>query len=343
MSDIHTEIVTGPSAWIGADLRNEPDWIYTFTPDELDELDAALQQVKTRGLAFNEIDREVFPLPTLSAKLSAFLDEIRLGRGFVVLRGLPVQAYSDEDVGRLFWGMGRYLGEPVAQNPQGDVLGHVFDHGRTYGEIDVRGYQSNAHLPFHSDGSDMVGLLCLRQAKSGGASSIVSSVTLHNEILKRRPSLLPALYRGYYYIRREAALTDRPISSNRIPVFGAQEGYVSCRIVPTQIEAACEKTGTPLGADEREALDFFVELAKDPELHLDMYLQPGDIQLCNNYTILHSRTDFEDWPESERQRHMVRLWLTFAERRPLSPEFPPQNGYEPDNLVELALASDTDG
>lgn len=105
MSDIHTEIVMEPSAWIGANLRNEPDWTYTFTPDELDELDTVLQQVKTRGLALNEIDREAFPLPTLSAKLSACLDEIRLGRGFVVLRGLPVQAYSDEDVGLLFWGL----------------------------------------------------------------------------------------------------------------------------------------------------------------------------------------------------------------------------------------------
>jgi hypothetical protein len=129
----------------------------------------------------------------------------------VVLRGLPVRRYRDEDVGLIFWGFGRYMGAPLYQNPQGELLGHVYDHGRTYGNIDVRGYETNAYLPYHTDAGDVVGLLCLRRSLEGGLSSIVSSTTVHNEILARHPEYLGLLYNGYYYIRREAALTERGV------------------------------------------------------------------------------------------------------------------------------------
>lgn len=341
MSKIHETIVTGTSAWIGSELSDAAVYTHQFSANEAAEIDTALSFLKSSGKAPAECERADFPLPTFANTLADALQEVRLGRGFKLLRGLDTEKYTDEDVGLIFWGLGLYLGRPVAQNPRGDILGHVFDHGRKYGGmagIDTRGYQSHALLPYHTDGSDMVGLLCLRQAKHGGSSSIVSSVTLHNEFLKRRPDLLPVLYRGYYYIRREAALTDRPISEHRIPVFGTKDGFISCRIVPAQIEAACIKTGEPLADDEREALDLLVALANDSALHLDMYLEPGDIQLCNNHTILHSRTEFEDWPEPERQRHMVRLWLTFVERRALAEGFPELNGYVKDELVEPALS-----
>ncbi|MGH7155148.1 MAG: TauD/TfdA family dioxygenase [Acetobacteraceae bacterium] len=297
-----------------------------------------MRGVKARGLELGQVGRGSFPLPTLSQKLTAWLEEIRAGRGFVVVRGLNVTDYSDEDVGMIFWALGSHLGDPVTQNPSGDLLGHVYDHGRKYGEIDVRGYETNAHLPFHSDGCDLVGLLCLRRAKCGGLSSIVSSVTIHNEILRQHPKYLEPLYNGFHYIKREAALTDDPVTANRIPVFGARDGHVSSRLVRNQINAACTKTGKPLAPLEQAALDFLDQLAYDPEIHLDMDLQLGDMQLCNNLTILHSRTGFEDWPETERRRHMIRLWLTFRERRPLADGFPSQNGYGRNRIAEVAFA-----
>src|SRR4029450_13302422 len=146
------------------------------------------------------------------------LEEIRSGRGFLVLRGLPVARYSDDDVGAIFWGMGRYLGSPLYQNPQGDLLGHVYDHGRTYGNIDVRGYETNAYLPYHTDAGDMVGLLCLRRGIEGGLSSIVSSTTVHNEILAQHPEYLGLLYDGYHYILREATLTAWGVSERPPPL-----------------------------------------------------------------------------------------------------------------------------
>ncbi|MGH7124927.1 MAG: TauD/TfdA family dioxygenase [Stellaceae bacterium] len=281
------------------------------------------------------VRRPDFVLPSLAPKLAEHLEEISNGRGFVVFRGLPVERYAQKDTECILWGIGTHLGLAVTQNPKGELLGHVFDHGRKYGEIDVRGYETRAHLPFHTDSGDIIALLCLRRARSGGLSSIVSSITLHNEILRRHPEYLSPLYRGFYYIKREAALGDDSVSAQRIPVFGCANGLISCRLIRNQINAACKKMGTPLGHLEKQALDFFASLASSDEYHLDMDLQLGDIQVCNNYTILHSRTEFEDWPEPGRGRHMLRLWLSARNRRPLAPEFPQHNGYG--EIAEVAF------
>jgi hypothetical protein len=336
-SEIYQKIVTGPSAWVGRDLANSTEWIHHFSPEELDELDRALTIVRKKRGDLAEIRQSDFPLPTLGPRLRRHLEEIRNGRGFVVLRGFPVGRYSDEEVGVAFWGIGTYLGVPVTQNPRGELLGHVYDYGRKYGNIDVRGYETNAYLPFHTDACDLVGLLCLRRAKSGGLSSIVSAITLHNEILRRHPEYLAPLYRGFRYIKREAALTEDPVTENLIPVFGHSDGIISCRLVRNQINAACVKLGIPLDERGRAALDFLDELAYDDALHLDMDLQLGDMQLCNNYTILHSRTEYEDWPEKARGRHMLRLWLSFRERRPLAANFPQHNGYGLGQIAEVAF------
>lgn len=340
MSVIHRTRIDHPSAWYGRDLSRDLSWVVHLTPQELAEIDAAAKDVKAKGLSLDRVGRDDFPLPTLGPKLLAQLAEIRDGRGFVVLRGVNPTQYSDEDVGLIFWGIGTYLGEPVTQNPRGDLLGHVYDHGRNYGDIDVRGYETKAHLPFHTDGCDLVGLLCLRRAKAGGLSSVVSSVTLHNEILKHHPEYLPPLYTGFHYIRREAALSESPITPTRLPVFGARDGFVSCRLVRNQISAACVKSGKPLQPLEEAALDYLDSLARDPGIHLDMDLQPGDMQLCNNYTILHSRTEFDDYPDPQRRRHMIRLWLILRERRPLADGFPAHNGYGRNQIAEVALQAE---
>ncbi len=334
---VHDQIVEHPCAWYGRDLARDTCWLVQLTDADLGEIDAAIQAVTAHGLSLEQVGRSSFPLPQLGPKLAGYLTEIRDGRGFVVLRGLPVQRYSDAQVGMIFWALGAYLGTPVGQNPRGDLLGHVYDHGRNYGDIDVRGYETRAHLPFHTDGCDIVGLLCLRRAKAGGLSSVVSAVTIHNEILRRHPEYLPALYRGFHYIRREAALTDAAVTPHRIPVFGAKDGFISARLVRNQINAAVEKTGVPLEPIEKAALDLFDELAQDADIHLDMDLQLGDMQLCNNYTVLHSRTAFEDYPEPERRRHMIRLWLKFRERRPMGEGFIEHMGYKRNEIIEVAL------
>ena len=328
MSLIWTKSIASPKAWRGETLTGDPSWVMTLSAPEVAELEHALAVAKATGRSLAEIEREHFPLPTLAPRLARALDEIYDGRGFVVVRGLPVARYADDDVGLIFWGIGRYLGSPLYQNPQGDLLGHVYDHGRTYGNIDVRGYETNAYLPYHTDGCDLVGLMCRRRGIAGGLSSIVSSVSVHNEILAHHPEYLGLLYNGFYYIRREEALSGSGVSERPVPVFGCRDGVVSCRYIRNQINAGAVKRGIPLTTIERAALDYLDEVTRRPDLRLDMDLEPGDIQLCNNYTILHSRTEFIDGPDPDRKRHMLRLWLKFPRPWPIADDFPDQVGYK---------------
>jgi len=329
MSLVWTKQITTAKAWRGDVLERDTSWIVTLTDAEIADIDRALAAAKVTGRPVEEIEREHFPLTVMRAKLEGAVTEMYDGRGFVVLRGLPVERYSDDDVGLIFWGFGRYMGAPLYQNPQGEILGHVYDHGRTYGNIDVRGYETNAYLPYHTDAGDMVGLLCLRRGLEGGLSSIVSSTTVHNEIAAQHPEYLGLLYNGYYYIRREAALTERGISEKPIPVFGHRDGVVSCRYIRNQINAGAVKREVLLTTLEKAALDFLDEQTKRPDLRLDMDLELGDIQFINNYTTLHSRTGFVDGPEPHQKRHMLRLWLKFPKPWPLSAEFPAHMGYKP--------------
>ena len=321
--------VVGAKAWRGETLARETSWIVRLTDAEIADVERALAAAKASGKPLEAITRDDFPLTAMRPRLEQALADMYDGRGFVVLRGLPVTRWSDEDTGLVFWGLGRYLGSPLYQNPQGELLGHVYDHGRTYGNIDVRGYETNAYLPYHTDAGDMVGLLCLRRSLEGGLSSIVSSVTVHNEILANHPEYLGLLYNGFYYIRREAALTERGVSDKPIPVFGARDGVVSCRYIRNQINAGAVKRRVPLTTLEQAALDYLDECTRRPDLRLDMDLEPGDIQFINNYTTLHSRTGFVDGPEPNQKRHMLRLWLKFPRAWPLGPEFPAHMGYKP--------------
>src|SRR5262249_45864108 len=244
MSSIWTKPISGPKAWRGDTLgRDTSSGLVSRTPDEIADIDGALATAKASGRPLEDIGREQFPLTIARARLEQTVAELYDGRGFVVLRGLPVERYEDDNVGLIFWGLGRYMGSPLHQHPQGDLLGHVAGPGRTSGNIDVRGYETSAYLPYHTDAGDVVGLLCLRRALEGGLSSIVSSVTVHNEILAHRPEYLGLLYNGFYYIRREAALTERGVSDRPIPVFGNAGEVVSCRYIRSQINRGAAKRG----------------------------------------------------------------------------------------------------
>jgi hypothetical protein len=340
MTTVWMKPITTPKAWRGRDVAADPSWIVTLTPAEIADVDRAVATAKASGQPLEAITREDFPLPVLRARLEGVLREIVDGRGFVVVRGLPVARYRDDDVGLIFWGLGRYLGSPLYQNPQGDLLGHVFDQGRAYGNIDVRGYETNAYLPYHTDAGDLVGLLCLRRALEGGLSSLVSSTTVHNEILAHHPEYLGLLYNGFYYIRREAALTERAVSDRPIPVFGQKDGVVSCRYIRNQINAGAVKREVPLTALEKAALDYFDEQTRRVDLRLDMDLQAGDIQFINNYTVLHSRTGFVDGPEPHQKRHMLRLWLKFPQPWPIGADFPAHMGYKPAQDVPILMEAE---
>jgi len=305
------------SAWFGPELTESTDWIYRPSEAEIAEVENAGRELAESSLDLTLIDVEDFPIPTLGPRLQHLLDEVLAGRGFMLIRGMPVGRWTKREAAIAFLGIGVHLGNLRMQNADGHLLGHVRDLGRSSLNPDTRIYQTRERQTHHTDSCDVVGLLCLRAAKSGGLSSLVSSTTIFNEIRRRRPDLLRVLLDPIETdCRGEVPEGGKPYFS--IPVFNWHEGLVSAIYQRQYIESARRFPGVrPLSPLQIQALDLFDELANDPALHLTMELQPGDMQFVHNHTILHDRTAFEDFPEPERKRHLLRLWVAPLNARPL--------------------------
>jgi hypothetical protein len=298
-----------PQAWYGPEQARLSDWRHELTDSDRRELRAALDVAKASGLPLQELRREHFPLTGLAGRLGRLRREALHGRGFFLLRGVPISDYTPWESAAAFWGMGLYLGEAVSQNGKGHVLGHVANLGLDYADPEVRGYQTSARLNFHTDSSDLVGLLCLQTPQSGGLSSIVSSTTVWNEMVRRRPDLARVLLEPVFYTRwGEVGAGMKPYYG--VPVFSPCDGHMVTRYVRSSIRKAQLMPEVPrLTPAQEEALDFFDSLTNDPSLNLSMEFNPGDVQMLCNHWILHSRTAYVDWPEPERRRHLLRLWL----------------------------------
>jgi hypothetical protein len=306
--------IDAPFAWKGADLRCRTDWIRRFGPAELAEIDAGLQAVKRRGLDWIDVTREEFPLPGFSAELATIARELESGRGMILLRGLPL-AYSAEDLRLVYWGIGSHLGTAVSQGGRGELLGIVEDEGQAVENTRLRGSKTARELPFHADRCDIVGLLCVRKAKAGGLSRIVSAAAIHNEVLRRRPDLIDAFYADWHNSRQG---DEQPGEARAYPkpIFGFRDGHFTGLFSPAFIRFAQEFPEVPrLTRQQEEALGLFDDLSD--ELALDMAFEPGDIQLLNNHLIYHARTSYEDYPERDRKRLLLRLWLAVPGSRPL--------------------------
>ncbi len=315
-TDIHRFPIAGASAWTRAGIAADDGWIHVLTDAEIDDLDRALQGVRGWTGKLSDLSRSDFPLPVLAPRLAKLEDEVRTGRGFALLRGIPVERYNDDDVFLLKWGIGTHLGRAISQNTYGDMLGHVFDHGMgDLSAVRTRGYQTNAALDFHVDRADMTSLLCLRQGRTGGRSRIVSSISVHNAILARHPEYLPTLYEGLPYIVVEAA---GAIQTWNGPVFGVTDGVLSCSFRRNTIQKAIDSPGVTLTPLKAAALACMDATMNDPSLAFEMELRPGDIQFVNNYTTMHGRTAFADGDDKGQRRHLVRLWLKFLTPRPAS-------------------------
>jgi len=315
--------IQGPSAWIGADMRaREQEWTYCLSPLEIAEIEAAAEAVRSRGLDLADIRREDFPLPTLGPRLERLRAEVLNGRGFVLLRGMPVENRPIAEAAIAYWGVGTYFGSARSQNAKGHLLGHIYDLGGSSAtDPTIRSYATAERQNFHIDRCDVVALLCLRRAKSGGLSAIVSSMTVHNVMAERRPDLLERLYRSFPVDRRgEVPPGKGPFYE--APVFNEFAGTLSVLYSRLHIGSAQRfPEARRLTAADYEALDMLADLAGDPDLRLDMTFMPGDIQFLHNHTILHARSEYEDWPEVERKRHLLRLWLAPPDARALPPVF----------------------
>jgi len=327
MKHILRDPITDATAWRASDFKSENDWMVELSPAHLDELHDALASLqKNNSLGFG---REAFQLPSLGPVLEDVSDEIQNGRGFAVIRGLDISQYQTHQLERLLWGIGTYLGAGIVQNADGDLIGRVTDHGETYAGTDpyksgIRGYRTRVALPPHTDSCDVVGLMCVRKAKSGGESSVVSAMAIYNEIIATRPDLLEALCEGFHIDLVGKGTAADQVSFKRIPVFSYFGGKLSCRYNKRQIEIGAEKSGQPLSHRHQEAIDLVRELSLKPKFRLAMDLAPGDIQFLNNRITLHARETFEDHDAPDKKRVMLRLWLSTPGGRPLAPELADQ-------------------
>lgn len=320
MGQILKDRITGPSAWTAADIASDESWILHLSAAEIADIDAALAVAKATGRDFPDLAAADFPLAVLGPRLTRLAVELEDGRGFALLRGLPIDRYSDDEINLIYYGLGLNMGQPVRQNPKGDLLGQVMNVG-DLDDKNTRVYQTNLYLPYHTDPSDVVGLLCIRKAREGGLSSLVAVASVYNELLARFPEYLGLFYKQWFYAHLGEDLPS-PTS-----LFAMHEGKLNFRYLRQYIELGHEVREQPLSAVEIEALDVLDSIVHQPELRVDMMLEPGDIQFANNHLVLHSRTSFEDFDDVTQRRKLLRLWLKMPNARKQPKGFPGRNGF----------------
>ena len=310
MTSIAREPLATPSTWLGPALKNSDDWVRRLTPEQVVDLENAVAVAKARGKPTTELTRDDFPLPVLAPAIAEWMNALQHGRGFINVKGIPVEGRSDEDVAIFHWGLGLYMGTAVSQNAAGDVLGHVRDTGADPDDTSVRLYKTRVGLGFHSDGSDLVALLCIRQGRSGGENRLVSTTALYNEILRRRPDLIALLYEPFFWDRNdEQSEGEDPFF--QLPICRLHDGELTFFYLPWYIRKAQRHPQVPrLTPEQNQLLDLIDGIAEDPAFHVEMRLEPGEINYLKNNAVLHARTEYVDFDEPERKRHLVRLWLT---------------------------------
>ena len=323
MTERRTTPVTERSAWSAAELAADPAWRHVLTGAEQAELADAVARVRARGLRAGEFQREDFPLPTLGARIAALADEVETGRGVAMLQGIAVEDYDADAIRALYWGFGVHAGIPISQNSKGQLIAEVTDKGNDYGDINARGFATSAELAPHVDTSDMTVLLCLRAARSGGESRVVSSTSVYNAILAEHPEHLAILHRGFHNdLRGEGPTGDiDELTVNRVPVYSDHAGRVSCSFNYRMIESASVKSGVALEPAERAALDFLREVSLRDALTMRFTLAPGDVQMVSNHSVFHSRTTFVDHEDPARRRCLLRIWTNLRDGRALEPDF----------------------
>jgi len=286
-------------------------------PQELSAVEAsALQSFaeRTTDRDPESIDRSEAALPELQHLATRLSQELEEGAGVVLLRGVPLDA-------RAFWALTLQLGTPVSQSAEGQRLFPVRDAGYQPGDSRFRGPMSSKRLSFHTDRCDVIAFLCIQPAAEGGDTFVVSSVALRDELRRRHPSVLETLSRPYPYLRHTVDVgNQRPYCE--LPIFSERDGFFGAHFLRVLIDRADKSADAPSLTDEqRAALDTLEALAEDPAMHASFRMEPGDVLLLNNWTTFHRRSEFIDAEEPERKRHLLRVWLSMDNSRPIDPRF----------------------
>jgi hypothetical protein len=323
MAQLRLSPVDGPAAWLGADLAADTTWLRPFSPSEIVALCRALEHLRRVNpeLDLAKMTTHDFPIVDLADEIDDLRRAIIDGVGTRAYTGFPVADFNDTELRAIWWGLNLHVGTAVSQSWRGDVIGDVRDLGTGVTGRAGRGYTSNTELNFHSDASDLTGLFFLRQGKTGGVSRLASSVAVHNEIFRRRPDLLAVLYEPFTISCQNNELPGgRPWYD--MPIFGRNGDDIACAYVRTNMLWAAKNTGSPpLTEAQIEAVEFVAEVAAEPQFGVERRFDAGTMWFCSNHTVLHMRTEFTDFDEPDRKRHLLRIWLSLPNGRALPESF----------------------
>jgi len=311
--NVHDRVFTGPMAWIGNKLEAD-EGVVRLTSESREEIVRLAKTLRDNPLPTLALDPEDFALPACRDLMAQAHAALTQGRGFAIIDRLPLEVLDRETAVKIYWLLARMIARPVAQKWLGDMIYTVADlTGKKPGN-GVRPDITNAEQNFHNDNSynvcppDYVALLCLQSAKSGGISRVVSLETAHNLILERHPLLLDRLYQPYWFDRQREHAPDAALALSR-PVFSLEDGRLKTRLSRYLIHQGYELADEPLDERGLSALDALTSILDDPSLYKEFWFKPGQIQILENRGLAHKRSAFVDWPESERKRTLIRLWL----------------------------------
>lgn len=309
------QVIETHAEWRSSDVTDPTEWTLRLDDGDLRELDAALDHARSVADDVLDVTSDDFPLPSLSSRLTQFAHELVEGRGFGRIGTIDVERLGPEDASWIYWGIGMHLGDPWPQNAKGHLLGDVRDQGKAPDDPTARGNEIGGHpLTFHSDGSDLVGLLCLDPGAGGGESLIANALAAHNDLVRDEPTLAAALYEPLPYdFRGEQAEGGRPWY--HVPTFtrhhdSSGRDRLFIRYIRPFIDASQRHDGAPRLTDVQvAAMDAYDRLIFDKANQVEMLLAPGEMQFINNYHVLHGRRRYIDDPENGRVRWLKRLWL----------------------------------
>lgn len=314
--------ISDPADWRGKQLALTQGWRHPLEREELSALvsmaNSVLPQIDGNADNLLRLRRDAFNLGVFTPAVEKLYRELKTGSGIALIKGLPVDELAPVAVAAIYWGIGLHLGDAMPNNPEGDMIGHVTDLGKTQADANSRGYQTREAMDYHCDQADIVGLLCVRTAKSGGISKVASSVSMYNTLLREYPQFASALAQPLCWSKHGEHATDEdPFYAS--PVFNFLNGQLCTSFGPKHIEKGHKLPGTPPLTDlQREAIRCAEDIAE--QQHYEMTLEVGDMQFLNNYVTLHTRSAYVDFDEPSRKRLLWRLWL-------MNPDIRSRTGY----------------
>lgn len=306
-----------PAAWKATDFSGKDDFVIELTPRHIDAMKAGLGQFAHAMETTGQATSAAFPLTAIAEDVAAWRRILHQGRGMFILRGFPITDIDPEEMRLMYLGLGTHFGRPVSQSMLGDLVGDVVNVGGK--DKNERAYRNSRELKLHTDRCDHIGMLCLRPAMQGGVSGYASAVTIHNIMLAERPDLLAHLYNGFYHhLFGEQKPGDPPVTTERVPIFSVTDGVPCVIYIRGYIDLAVEEGHVQLSEGEIEALSFLDDISNREDVRINFMLEPGEISFTNNCLLLHTRTEFEDYPDKSKRRHLLRLWLR-EDDRPSAP------------------------